>query len=498
MMRDTMQATRTGIFRGRWSALVVAWLFIGSTAWAGEPTPSLLAIKGGTVFVGDGRRIDNGVVIVRDGRIAEVGAGLAIPKGAKVISLGGGSVTPGLIDASASIEPVERVAPQRPARRPRDVLHDFFCPHHHHEPVVGCCGSTCPEYMQHVSGEHCPVCGFPDGAADFASVVPSWSHQVEDSAEVVPHTRMLDTINLRAPDFARLAAGGVTTVFVAPETSAVISARGAIVRTGGAYEGRILREADAVKAAMGSDPSWRGSRNERPWREFVSFRARRPTTRMGVAWVFRKAMYDTKRHVQGLPVSGADAPSPEAMAVLAEVLAGKIPLRIQARMQHDILTALRLTEEFGLRFTLVEATEAHRCVDELKSREIPVVYGPIYVDAPGYRAASREVDNARLHTLRTLFAAGVSTALTAHELRDEDGLARQGMYALRFGASLEEVLSATTSTPARLLGVDDEIGTLEAGKAADLVVWSGTPFAADSRPLVVVIGGEVVHDRRKG
>lgn len=493
-----MQSTRIGFLGRRMLVLAAVWPAIGPAARAGEPAPTVLAIKGGTIFVGDGREIDNGVVIISDGRVAEVGAGLTVPKGARVISLPAGSITPGLIDASASIEPVERVGSRRTARRPRDVLHDFFCPRHHHEPVVGCCGSACPEYMQHVSGEHCPVCGFPDNAADFASVVPSWSHQVEDSAEVVPHTRILDTINLRAPDFARLAAGGVTTVFVAPETSAVISARGAIVRTGGAYERRILRDADAVKAAMGSDPSWRGSRNERPWRELVSFRARRPMTRMGVAWVFRKAMYDTKRHLQGLPVSGADAPSPEAMAVLAEVLSGTIPLRIQARMQHDILSALRLTEEFGLRFTLVEATEAHRCVDELKSREIPVVYGPIYVEAPGYRAGSREVENARLHTLRTLFAAGVSTALTAHELRDEDGLARQGMYALRFGASLNEVLAATTSTPARLLGVDDEIGTLEAGKAADLVVWSGTPFAADSRPLVVVIGGEVVHDRRRG
>lgn len=493
-----MLTSRIECCRCRKVLLASAWLVAGSAAWAGDPNPTVLAVKAGTIYVGDGREIDNGVVIVRDGRIAEVGSALAIPKGAKVISLPAGTVTPGLIDANAAIDPGEGAAPQRPARRPRDILHDFFCPRHHHEPVLGCCGSTCPEYMQHTSGEHCPVCGFPDSAPDTVSGVRLWSHQVEDSAEVVPHTRILDTVNLRAPDFARLAAGGVTTVFVAPETSAVISARGAIVRTGGTYEGRILRDADAVKAAMGSDPSWRGSRNERPWREFVTFRARRPTTRMGVAWVFRKAMYDTRRHVQGLPVSGADAPSPEAMAVLAEVLSGEIPLRIQARMQHDILTALRLTEEFGLRFTLVEATEAHRCLDELRSRDVPVVYGPIYVDALGYRGASREVENARLHTFRALLAAGVTTALTAHELRDEDGLARQGMYALRFGASLPDVLRATTATPAQMLGLADEIGTLEAGKAADLVLWSGTPFAADARPVVVVIGGEVVVDRRKG
>ncbi|MCH7946082.1 MAG: amidohydrolase family protein, partial [Armatimonadetes bacterium] len=221
-----------------------------------------------------------------------------------------------------------------------------------------------------------------------------------------------------------------------------------------------------------------------------------PTTRMGVTWVFRKALYDAARYAKGLPVSGADTPSEAALAVLIRVLEGDIPLRIQARTQHDITTALRLTEEFDLPFVLEEATEAYRCLDELAARRIPVIFGPVYVTAPGPRARSAEVSGARLHTMKALLDAGIDTALTAHELRDEDGLARQAMYAMRFGVSRGDVTRAVTQTPAKLLGLDGEIGTLVKGKNADIVVWSGLPFAATSRPMVILIDGEIVLDQR--
>jgi imidazolonepropionase-like amidohydrolase len=95
-----------------------------------------------------------------------------------------------------------------------------------------------------------------------------------------------------------------------------------------------------------------------------------------------------------------------------------------------------------------------------------------------------------------LLQAKIPTALSAQDLREEDGLARQAMYAQRFGVSFDDALRAVTQTPARLLGLEKELGTLVRGKRADLVLWSGTPFAATSMPLVVLIDGEVVLDRR--
>lgn len=343
------------------------------------------------------------------------------------------------------------------------------------------------------------MCGFPTSRPATASVgTRRWATTAEHSAEVVPHTRVIDAVNLRSPDFDRLLAGGVTTIFVSADSASVIGSQGAIIRTGGPIAQRIIRDADAVKAVMGSDPYARGTRNSGPWRRNVDFHSRRPTTRMGVTWVFRKALYDARRHEQGLEIHGADTPPAEAMDTLSRILSGEIPLRIQARMQHDILSAIRLADEFDLSFVLEEATEAYLCLGELKAANAPVIFGPIYVTPTGYRRRSTETDRSRLHTMKALLDAGIETALTAHELREEDGLARQAMYAIRYGVGLASVTRSVTQTPAKLLGLEREIGTLETGKQADVVVWSGKPFEATSKPVVVLINGQVVFDRRSG
>ncbi|MEM7261191.1 MAG: amidohydrolase family protein, partial [Planctomycetota bacterium] len=260
-----------------------------------------------------------------------------------------------------------------------------------------------------------------------------------------------------------------------------------------------IDEADAVKATIGSDPTFVGSYNRTPSRwSGVSAFTRRPTTRMGVTWVFRKAFHDSLLRKEGRPASGgADTPSEEASAKLIEVIDGKAPLRIQARALQDIQTALRVADEFGLSFILEEATDAHRCLDLLVERKMPVIYGPIYdVAGPSPRLYSGDTQNAKLNTLTRLYKSGIRAALSAQELREEDGLARQAMYARRYGLSLEDAIAAVTSVPAEILGLDSEIGTLETGKRADLVVWNGEPFAATSQPVVVIVGGDIVVDRR--
>lgn len=481
-----------GYVQRTYAAYVVLLVLAGVT-----PTyaADVVVVKAGTLYTGHGQVITDGMLILRDGRVSQVGQSLPVPKGALVIEVAAGSITPGLIDANAAVEADDAVILSSP-KSASDVLHGFFCPRHRHKSVMGCCGSTCSRALRHVEGETCSECGFPNAKPARAVGTKSWLSLAEDSSEVIPHTRVIDSVDLRARDFDRLLRGGVTTVFVAPDSAAVISSQGAIVRTGGSIDRRILRETDAVKATIGTEPSWRGEGNRRPWRRSVTFRARRPMTRMGVAWVFRKAMYDAQGEAKGLSPHGADTPSEAAMKVLRKVLAGEITLRIQARQRHDITTACRLADEFSIPFVLEEASEAHHCIEELKSRSVSVVYGPIYI-SPRDEWRSLEIGQARLHTMKTLLDSGVETALTAHELRDEDGLARQAMYAIRFGVAADKVLSAVTATPARILGIGDELGTLEPGKRADVVVWSGQPFEATSSPVVVLIDGEIVLDRRK-
>lgn len=487
------------------SLRLIVCLTVSAFAVSALAADQALLVKAGRVDLGNGQSIENAAVLIQDGVITAVGPDLVPPDGAKIIDLPDGVITPGLIDAAAI------VADERNDLTRASTGFSGHDNHAHsgcdHESVwsslagprqhAACCGSSCPRVLEHADGQPCKYCGFPDAAPQSTAVgVEPWHSTAEQSAEVVPHLRVLDAIDLDSRDFNRLAESGVTTVFITPDSASVIGARAAIVRTGGPQDARVINPADAVKATFGSDPSYRGAYNQRPWRQNVSLYARRPTTRMGVTWVFRKAMYEATARMNGQPLSGgADTPSDPALDALGAVLNKKTPLRIQARTQVDITTALRLTEEFALDFTLEEATDAYRCATELAARSVPVVYGPIFADAEGWRAVFGEVENTRLATPRKLIDHGIKMALTASDMRDEQGLAAQAMYSMRFGLSYDEALAAVTETPARILGIADRTGTLESGKSADLVLWTGQPFQPTTRPAAVVIAGQVIAEK---
>lgn len=500
-----------------------AWLSAAAAlVLAGAAGADTLVLRAGVLHTGNGRVVERGTVVIVDGKIVAVGASLDAPAGATVIEAPEGSLTPGLIDANAALERVDvfargaRDGGGRPGAEPvlGRVIDPFRAVHDHADAFtgtdaeghvrghLGCCGvMPCVLEERHApiaaEGKNCPFCGWPGVSSEGGSasgLVPG-APMTEGASEVVPHTRVLDSIDLRSADLERLAAGGVTAVFAASEPSAVIGPRGAVLRTAGPIGARVIRAEDAVTAAMGRDPIDLGPRNMTPNTRIVSVRTRRPTTRMGVTWVFRKAFYDAERHAAGLEVTGSDAPSIPALEVLRQVREGKVPLRIVARHSYDIESAVRLAGEFGLAFTLVDAAEAYKCIDLIRGAGLSVVYGPIDERARGRRAQGGDDPDLRLSTIRELVAAGVPVSLSAQDLRDEDGLARQAMYAVRAGLPADAALRAVTAEPARLLGLAEH-GVLEPGKRGDVVLWSGSPFGATSRPLVVVIEGRVVVDRR--
>lgn len=464
-------------------------------------------IKADRVHIGDGRVIDNGVVHFRDGKIIAVGSGLAIPEGADVIDLKGHEITPGLIDANAKVEPGDLLPPRR--KNPRQLVRELLGVHdvegseraaedehdeRWHEYQV------CPSWSSHRADEICPICGGesddPEDHPDISGMQLPARAISEQSSEVVPHTAVLDLLDLESPDFGRLLRGGVTTVYAAPDPSAVIGARGAILRTFGENGPVVMQPDGAVKAVLGSDAYAFGSRNGSPSRRGVTHFSRRPQSRMGVGWIFRKAFFDARLRAAGGTPTGADTASAEASEVLQRVLAGDVPMRVQARTASDIETAFRLCGEFEVSFTLVDPVEAYRVLPLLESAKIPVIYGPIFDRAPRSTLAATnftESRRARLHTVKDLVDAGIPTALSAQDLREEDGLARQAMLAQRSGVSAAKALELVTLAPAKILGVDAEVGSIENGKRADLVIWNGAPFAATSRTVAVYVDGRLAH-----
>jgi imidazolonepropionase-like amidohydrolase len=304
----------------------------------------------------------------------------------------------------------------------------------------------------------------------------------EDGDEVAPQVRILDSLDPRSPDLARARQSGVTAAFVEPGNRGVIGGTASIVRTAGSSRAAmIVREAAALKAAIGPTPA---QGNFSPRGTAASFFARRPTTRMGVAWEFRKAFFDAAR----------DPGDDPAKAVLVQALAGKLPVRIAASRVTDLETAMQIADELGLSIAFEEAQEAYKRADAIAKKNIPVLLRPsVNGTAPMYFGEQNEV---RLDTFSLLMKAGVKTALLSTGDPRSEGLLPVIAFAVRHGASAAEALRAVTLTPAEILGVSNRMGSLEKGKDANLVVLSGEPHDVTTRVEKVMIDGRWVFGEK--
>lgn len=291
----------------------------------------------------------------------------------------------------------------------------------------------------------------------------------EEGSEVTPSVSALDAFEPGAPALRRAALGGLTTTYVGPGNRNVIGGLGAVVKTAGPDRLRALRERADLKAALGAEPS---AGNYPPRGGPATFFARRPTTRMGVVWEFRKAFSDARDGRS----AGADG------EVLGSALAGKLTVRVAAAKATDLETALSLGADFGLALIVEDGREAWKNPGALASRKVPVILRPTL------ELESTGVD-ARPDALSLLRAAGVEVAIAGDS---PEILLAAAAFARKHGASREDALRSITSVPARILGVADRVGSIEEGRDADLLVLSGDPLDARSAVERVMIGGRFV------
>jgi imidazolonepropionase-like amidohydrolase len=178
------------------------------------------------------------------------------------------------------------------------------------------------------------------------------------------------------------------------------------------------------------------------------------------------------------------------------VLRGEIPWRQHAHRADDIATALRIADEFGYRLVIDRGTEADRLAAQLAERDVPVVLGPLTVNRRGV-----EMRNRSPHTARHLVSAGVHIAFTTGAgTVPVQYLAHQASFAVREGLDRDVALAALTIEPARILGIDDRLGSLQPGKDADLCLWSGDPLDPRQRVVAAFVGGQEVYrfDHERG
>ncbi len=317
----------------------------------------------------------------------------------------------------------------------------------------------------------------------------------EVSDPVTAGLRILDAIDPFDKRFAQAARAGITTLMIAPGRSNVIGARTVVLKPLGATaEEMTLLEPAGIKLTLGEGP-----------KNAFGAKGRLPGTRMGSAYVVRKALLDAteyarkrKDHQAAVAAAkgrkGAEPPPapPRSLELepLADLLDGKLTAFVECHRADDIQTALRLVDEFRFRAVLVGATEAYKSAAEIAKRGLPVVVGVM-----GVGSKRVETKNVSLGNAAALVAAGIKTAVAAEDalgIGAQEELALSAALAVKGGLDRAVALRAVTLTAAEILGVASRVGSLEPGKDGDVVVLSGDPFDYRTRVVRVLIDGRAV------
>jgi imidazolonepropionase-like amidohydrolase len=296
---------------------------------------------------------------------------------------------------------------------------------------------------------------------------------------VTPHVRALDGINPADLGFADAIAGGVLTVNVNPGSGNPIGGQTVAVRCAGAtVDEMVLRAPSGVKSALGENP-----------KRVYSDRKEFPSTRLGTAAAIRDAFVKTGNYLAKRDRGDGEPVDRDLRwETLAMVLRQEIPWRQHCHRADDIATALRLADEFGYRLVIDHGTEAAPLADRIAERGVPVLIGPLLTSR-----SKVELRNRSLANPGRLAAAGVELGIiTDHPVVPIQLLHVQAALAVKEGLDPAAALRAVTLVPARIMGVDDRVGSLLAGKVATLCVWSGDPLDVRSRVEAAWIEGRRV------
>ncbi|HEX6856622.1 MAG TPA: amidohydrolase [Streptosporangiaceae bacterium] len=403
----------------------------GSTVSSSTGSSSTVAITGGRIVPVTADPVENGTVLIEDGKITAVGAGLAVPDGAQVIDAAGQWVLPGFIEVHGHVGV--------------------------HEEAQGWAGSDTNEMTEPVTAQ----------------------------------VRALDAINPADLGFRDAITGGVLAVNVNPGSGNPIGGQTVALRCWGrTVDEMLLREPSGLKSALGENP-----------KRVYGEQGKMPSTRLGTAAVIRGAFVAAANYLAKLD---AEAAKPEAdrkpvdrdlkLEALGRVLRREIPWRQHCHRADDIATALRIAEEFGYDLVIDHGTEAHLVADLLAARNIPVIIGPLFTSRSKVELLNRSLANPG-----RLASAGVTIAITTdHPVVPIHFLVHQATLAVKEGLDRDTALAALTINPARIAGVDGRLGSIEPGKDADLVLWSGDPLDVFSRAQRALIGGREIYSWNNG
>lgn len=293
----------------------------------------------------------------------------------------------------------------------------------------------------------------------------------EITGPVTPHLRAIDAVNPMDLGFRDAVAGGVTTVVTGPGSANIIGGEMVAVKTRGTVvDDMIVRHPAGLKAALGENPKRSYGREKKS-----------PATRMASAAIIREAL------IQGQEYLKKESPERDLkMESLGRVLRREVPLRVHAHRADDIMTAVRIAGEFAIDLVIEHCTEGHLVAQKLAEKKIPAVIGPVITNR-----AKVEMQGLTLATARVLAESGVLFAImTDHPVVPVQYLAASAALAVKGGLSEENALKCITINAAKILGLENRLGSIEPGKDADIVILDRHPLDISSRVAQVFINGE--------
>jgi imidazolonepropionase-like amidohydrolase len=314
---------------------------------------------------------------------------------------------------------------------------------------------------------------------------PQDQDQLDPGEALQPELRAIDAYNPQERLIEWLRGFGVTTIHTGHAPGALVAGQTMVVKLAGdTVEEAVLVPTAMVAATLGDAARPRGSAAER----------KSPGTRSKAVAMLRAELVKAQAYLRKRALADASQrPDPDLrLEALAGVLAGTVPLLVTADRAHDIASALRIAEEFGLRIVLDSAAEAYLIVDRIKAAGVPVIVHPTTRRSGG---GGSEAENLSFETAATLARAGIPIALQSgyesYVPKTRVVLLEAGLAAAH-GLPFEKALGAVTIDAARIIGVADRVGSLEVGKDGDVALFDGDPFEYTTHCTGVVINGGVM------
>ncbi len=389
----------------------------------------MIAITNGKVLTMTGATLEPGTVLIEGSKITAVGTDVEVPAGADIIDASGKWVTPGLIDA------------------------------HSH---IGLFGE--PRTWASADGN-------------------------ETTHPVTPQLRGVDSLNPDDPSFADVLGAGVTCVYTQPGSANIIGGTGVAIKLSGkTVDEMVMPGTEGMKMALGENPK----------RVYGVGKSKTPATRMANAAVLREALVSAQNYLNKIERAKAKAEEKEEepdlpdrdlkWEALGRVLTGEMSAHIHCHRADDILTAIRIAEEFNLRYSLEHVTEGFKIKEILAQKGAPCIVGPLLM-----ARGKMEIKDVTLANPGILAREGVKVCIQMDGASSTQWLPVVTGLAVREGMAEDDAMKAITINPAEVLGIADRVGSLEAGKDADVAIFDGNPLHNYTRCVTTLVEGRIVH-----